>query len=153
MQLRVYLDQLVEDHHKEKASSDSQQRDDLFSAPLRANQADSGSTEHLNRDEPFGTFPCCEFLLEGHSMIPRPKGNIFIGFFASHETTSDALGFTFIQLARHPKEQERLYHDVASVLQGCPKPVCACLPLAALIYRILTKQTYSDSHRFVRTIT
>jgi len=57
-ELWAYLDQLVEDHHKENASSDSQQRDDLFSALLRANQADDGSTEHLNKDELFGTFPC-----------------------------------------------------------------------------------------------
>ncbi|KAI9567141.1 cytochrome P450 [Boletus coccyginus] len=113
-ELWAYLDQLVEDHHKEKASSESQQRDDLFSALLRANQADDGSTEHLNRDELFG--------------------NIFIGFFAGHETTSVTLAFILIQLARHPEEQERLYRDVTSVLQGCPKP------------------TYSDAHRFVRTI-
>ena len=68
-------------------------------------------------------------------MTPLPKGNIFIGFFAGHETTSVMLAFILIQLARHPEEQER----VTSVLQGCQKPVCACLPLTALICRILTK--------------
>lgn len=51
-ELWAYMDQLVEDYHKHGSSS--LERDDLFSALLRANQADDGSTEHLTKDELFG---------------------------------------------------------------------------------------------------
>lgn len=54
----AYMDQLVENYHNNGTSS--QDRDDLFSALLYANQAAEGSTEHLTKNEVFGMFPDCE---------------------------------------------------------------------------------------------
>ena len=76
-------------------------------------------------------------------------GNIFLGYFAGHETTADTLAFILIQLAHHPEEQEQLYRHVTSIFQGCQSPVCMLI-----LSDMLTadrKQEYSDAHRFSRT--
>lgn len=50
-----YMGELVKNYH-ENGSTSSQERRDLFSALLQANQEGNGSTEQLNKDELWGMF-------------------------------------------------------------------------------------------------
>ncbi|KAH7906430.1 614/534 cytochrome P450 [Hygrophoropsis aurantiaca] len=109
-ELWQYFQDLVADHNDHLTnSSTSPQRNDLFSSLLQANDAAEGSSDYLTEEELFG--------------------NMFIGFFAGHETTANTLAFALILLARHPDEQDRLYSHVKSVMKGHSVPTYSDMSL------------------------
>lgn len=57
-------------------------------------------------------------------------------FAAGHETTSNALSWTFLLLARHPEIARRLYAEVDEVLQGRP-PTLDDLPAMPFVKRVV----------------
>ncbi|KAH7886569.1 614/534 cytochrome P450 [Phlebopus sp. FC_14] len=98
-----YLRELVVQRSSKGVNAEGiPERLDLFSGLLRANENSEGSIDYLTQDEFFG--------------------NIFIGFFAGHETTACTLAFTLILLARYPEIQEDLHRHITSILKGQTAP-------------------------------
>ncbi|KAF8574645.1 cytochrome P450 [Ramaria rubella] len=54
----------------------------------------------------------------GNTSLKEDACNMFISFFAGHETTTHTLSFAFLLLAAHPDEQELLYQHITDVLGG-----------------------------------
>ncbi|KAI0705841.1 cytochrome P450 [Cytidiella melzeri] len=90
-ELELYMTELIEGR---KASDTKEERYDLFSSLLDANDEDADIT--LTHRELMG--------------------NIFIFLLAGHETTAHTLCFTFAMLALYPDEQEKLYQHIKTVI-------------------------------------
>ncbi|KAJ3484838.1 hypothetical protein NLI96_g5368 [Meripilus lineatus] len=65
-----------------------------------------------------GLLDACEGDLSGNSKLTERElmGNIFVFLLAGHETTAHTLCFAFALLALYPKEQEKLYEEIKTVL-------------------------------------
>ncbi|KAJ3484828.1 hypothetical protein NLI96_g5371 [Meripilus lineatus] len=65
-----------------------------------------------------GLLDACEDDLGGDSKLTERElmGNIFVFLLAGHETTAHTLCFAFALLALYPKEQEKLYEEIKTVL-------------------------------------
>ncbi|KZT71521.1 cytochrome P450 [Daedalea quercina L-15889] len=79
-----------------KTAEKKQERYDLFSSLLDANEDEGDGQSRLSDSELMG--------------------NIFIYLIAGHETTAHTLAFTFIMLALYQDEQEILYQHIKSVV-------------------------------------
>jgi len=79
-------------------------------------------------------------------------GNLFIFFFAGHETTAWTLANTLALLASHPDEQERLYQHIISVI-GDREPAHTdfndLAPVLSCFYEAL--RLYPTAHLMLRT--
>jgi len=65
---------------------------------------------------------------EGNSLTPEEiRDEVITILLAGHETTSNALTWTFYLLSQHPEAAAKLFAEVDSVLQGCA-PGMADLP-------------------------
>ncbi|KAG1728781.1 cytochrome P450 [Suillus lakei] len=105
----------------------TREREDLFSALLRANETANEAGGHLNDEELFG---------ENHyapiALLYLNRRNIYLGFFAGHESTSVTLALILILLAQHLDEQERLYSRTTSVLTSRSAPNLYTHPAAVI---------------------
>ncbi|OCH86802.1 cytochrome P450 [Obba rivulosa] len=79
-----------------KQSEKKEERYDLFSSLLDANEDESDGKTKLSDEELVG--------------------NIFIFLIAGHETTAHTLAYTFIMLALYPDVQEKLYEHIKGVI-------------------------------------
>ncbi|KIJ61829.1 hypothetical protein HYDPIDRAFT_176809 [Hydnomerulius pinastri MD-312] len=102
---------LLEMIHARKAADKAEERHDLFSSLLAANE-----DEGLSKDER---------KLSDSELI----GNIFIFLVAGHETTAHSLCFALAMLALYPEEQENLYQHIKSVLPDGRIPTYDDMPL------------------------
>jgi len=91
--LQKYMTEMIE---RRRNSEKKQERYDLFSSLLDANDDESDGTIKLSDSELMG--------------------NIFVYLIAGHETTAHTLAFTFIMLALYQDEQEILYQHIQSVV-------------------------------------
>ncbi|KZT05609.1 cytochrome P450 [Laetiporus sulphureus 93-53] len=87
---------MIEMIRARKTQEKKEERYDLFSSLLDANEDESDGTIKLSDSELMG--------------------NIFIYLIAGHETTAHTLAYTFIMLALHQEEQETLYQHIQSVV-------------------------------------
>lgn len=92
-ELRVYMLEMIE---ARKNSEKKEERYDLFSSLLDANEEESDGEAKLSDDE----------LL----------GNIYIFLVAGHETTAHTLCYAFGLLALYQDEQETLYQHIKSII-------------------------------------
>ncbi|KAH9938044.1 cytochrome P450 [Fomitopsis serialis] len=90
--LEHYMRDMID---RRKDSENKEERYDLFSSLLDANEEESEGSAKLS---------------DGELM-----GNIFIYLIAGHETTAHTLAFTFVMLALYQDEQEKLYQHIMSV--------------------------------------
>ncbi|KAI0279039.1 cytochrome P450 [Russula aff. rugulosa BPL654] len=97
-ELKQYMLEMVE---ARRNGDKVEERYDLFSGLLDAEQDESGNGAGLSDDELIG--------------------NMFVFLFAGHETTARTLCFTFALLALHPGEQERLYQHIKRVMSSLNK--------------------------------
>jgi len=104
-ELEQYMTEMIE---LRQHSAKTEERHDLFSSLLDANDVDSG---------------------EAKLTVSELIGNIFIFLVAGHETTAHTLCFTFAMLALYPDEQEILYQHVQSVLSSGKAPTYENMPL------------------------
>ncbi|KAI0732805.1 cytochrome P450, partial [Fomitopsis betulina] len=81
-----------------KGAEKKEERYDLFSSLLDANDEESDGAAKLSDDELMG--------------------NIFIYLIAGHETTAHTIAFAFVMLALYQDEQEKLYQHIMSVAPG-----------------------------------
>ncbi|OBZ67577.1 hypothetical protein A0H81_12404 [Grifola frondosa] len=93
---------MVEMVQARKTGEKKEERYDLFSNLLDANEEESEGQAKLSDGELIG--------------------NIFIFLIAGHETTAHTLAFTFALLALYPDEQEILYRHIKSVLPDGRRP-------------------------------
>jgi len=107
-ELELYMVEMI---HSRKNSEKGEQRYDLFSSLLEANDDEdiSGGDVKLSTSE----------LL----------GNVFIFQLAGHETTAHTLAFTFGLLALYPNEQEKLFQQIKEVLADGRHPTYEDMPL------------------------
>ncbi|KIM82774.1 hypothetical protein PILCRDRAFT_455699 [Piloderma croceum F 1598] len=101
-----YMVDLIQDR---KTSEKQEQRYDLFSGFLDANDDEDLSEAKLSMKELFG--------------------NIFIFLLAGHETTAHTLCFTFALLALYPNEQDALFQHIKQVLPEDRLPTYDEMPL------------------------
>ncbi|KAF8587184.1 cytochrome P450 [Ramaria rubella] len=94
-ELQMYMQEMIMDR---RASEVKEERDDLFSALLDANENDKEVSDQ-------------ELI-----------GNIFIFLVAGHETTAHTLCFTLGLLALEQVEQEKLFQHVTSVVPNSGLP-------------------------------
>ncbi|TFY53671.1 hypothetical protein EVJ58_g9325 [Rhodofomes roseus] len=87
---------------RRRGSEKKEERYDLFSSLLDANEEEGDGTAKLS---------------DGELM-----GNIFIYLIAGHETTAHTLAFAFVMLALYQEEQEKLYQHIMSVAPGDRPP-------------------------------
>ncbi|KAF7983462.1 hypothetical protein HWV62_21746 [Athelia sp. TMB] len=99
---------MLEQIHARQAIEKREERYDLFSSLLDAND-DSSNVDVLTQDE----------LL----------GNMFIFQLAGHETTAHTLAFTFGLLALHQDEQEKLFQHIQHLLPGGRIPSYQEMPM------------------------
>ncbi|OBZ67576.1 hypothetical protein A0H81_12405 [Grifola frondosa] len=97
--LERYMAEMVQ---ARKTAEKKEERYDLFSSLLDANEEESEGQMKLSDSELIG--------------------NIFIFLIAGHETTAHTLAFTFALLALYPDEQEILYQHIKSVLPNGRRP-------------------------------
>jgi len=97
--LEHYMRDMID---RRKDSENKEERYDLFSSLLDANEEESEGSAKLS---------------DGELM-----GNIFIYLIAGHETTAHTLAFTFVMLALYQDEQEKLYQHIMSVATGGKLP-------------------------------
>ncbi|KAF8587183.1 cytochrome P450 [Ramaria rubella] len=91
-ELQMYMQEMITDR---RASQVKEERYDLFSALLDANENDKEASKLIDQEV---------------------IGDIFVFLIAGHETTAHTLGFTLGLLALEQDEQEKLYQHVTSVL-------------------------------------
>ncbi|CCL98273.1 uncharacterized protein FIBRA_00267 [Fibroporia radiculosa] len=91
--LEQYMIQMVQER---KIAEKKEERYDLFSSLLDANDVESDGTAKLSNSEVIG--------------------NIFVFLIAGHETTAHTLAYTFILLALYQDEQETLYQHIKNVI-------------------------------------
>ncbi|KAG5731294.1 putative cytochrome P450, partial [Termitomyces sp. T112] len=103
-ELERYMTEMIH----ERQAAKNEEKYDLFSSLLGANDADSD-----------------EAKLSVNELI----GNIFIFLIAGHETTAHTLCFTFAMLALYQDEQEILYQHIQSVLAQGKLPNYETMPL------------------------
>ncbi|KAF8070554.1 cytochrome P450 [Lyophyllum atratum] len=103
-ELERYMSEMI----RERQHSKNEQRYDLFSSLLDANDIDSG---------------------EAKLTVSELIGNIFIFLVAGHETTAHTLCYTFAMLALYPDEQETLYQHIQSLLSSGKAPTYETMPL------------------------
>ncbi|KAI0279041.1 cytochrome P450 [Russula aff. rugulosa BPL654] len=94
-ELKQYMLEMVE---ARRNGNKVEERYDLFSGLLDAEQDESDNGSRLSDDELIG--------------------NMFVFLFAGHETTAHTLCFTFALLALYPDEQERLYQHIKGVMSS-----------------------------------
>ncbi|KAF9465378.1 cytochrome P450 [Collybia nuda] len=90
-ELHKYMTDMIRD----RQTSEKEERHDLFSSLLKANDEDSGGAK----------------LTESELI-----GNIYMFLIAGHESTAHTLCFAFALLALYPDEQETLFQHIKSVL-------------------------------------
>ncbi|KAI0811261.1 cytochrome P450 [Irpex lacteus] len=90
-EIEAYMTELIQER---KAANSKEERYDLFSSLLDANDEDA------------------EVTLTHSELL----GNIFIFLLAGHETTAHTLCFTFGMLALYQDEQDKLYEHIKSVI-------------------------------------
>ncbi|KZT71520.1 cytochrome P450 [Daedalea quercina L-15889] len=90
--LEKYMQDMID---ARKGSEKKEERYDLFSSLLDANEEEGDGAAKLSDDELMG--------------------NIFIYLIAGHETTAHTVAFAFIMLALYQDEQEKLYRHIMSV--------------------------------------
>ncbi|EPS98786.1 hypothetical protein FOMPIDRAFT_1037349 [Fomitopsis schrenkii] len=93
--LERYMRQMID---ARKGVEKKEERYDLFSSLLDANEEESDSAAKLSDDELMG--------------------NIFIHLVAGHETTANTIAFAFVMLALYQDEQEKLYQNIMGVAPG-----------------------------------
>ncbi|KAI8969412.1 cytochrome P450 [Trametes punicea] len=98
-ELDKYLHEMVQDRRSAKVK---EERHDLFSSLLDANEGELDTDAKLTDDE----------LL----------GNMFIFLVAGYETTAHTLAYAFILLALYQDEQEKFYQNIKSVLPSDRPP-------------------------------
>lgn len=91
--LEKYMIEMIQ---ARKTAEKKEERYDLFSSLLDANEEETDGNTKLSDSELMG--------------------NIFIYLIAGHETTAHTLAFTFILLALYQDEQEKLYQHIKSVV-------------------------------------
>ncbi|EMD35530.1 hypothetical protein CERSUDRAFT_116271 [Gelatoporia subvermispora B] len=91
--LELYMHEMV---RARKQSEKKEERYDLMSSLLDANEDESDGKTRLSDEELVG--------------------NIFIFLIAGHETTAHTLAYTFIMLALYPEEQKKLFNHIKSVI-------------------------------------
>ncbi|OSX59381.1 hypothetical protein POSPLADRAFT_1059568 [Postia placenta MAD-698-R-SB12] len=92
-ELERYMIEMIEER---RGSEKKEQRYDLFTSLLDANEEESDGITKLSDSEVMG--------------------NIFVFLIAGHETTAHTLAFTFILLALYQDQQEILYQHIKSVV-------------------------------------
>lgn len=109
------VDSMVYGIIKERRSSSARDRGDLMSMLLNAKDEDgSAMTDSQIRDE------------------------VLITFAAGHETTANALTWTWYLLSENPSSQERLLSEVDNVLRGRP-PTAEDVPKLEYTTRVLSE--------------
>ncbi|THV03109.1 cytochrome P450 [Dendrothele bispora CBS 962.96] len=119
------LDQyMLEMIHARRTSEKKEERYDLFSSLLDAND-DDGDEEFEFDDGEGGKERGKKLKLTERELI----GNIFIFLVAGHETTAHTLCYTFALLALYPDEQEKLYQQIESLMKKDRLPTYEEMPL------------------------
>ncbi|KAH6904172.1 cytochrome P450 [Coprinopsis sp. MPI-PUGE-AT-0042] len=103
-ELGMYMNEMLQ----ERARSDTSESDDLLSILLESSKGDKAQGQQLTEEE--------------------IRGNCFIFLVAGHETVAHTLCFTFALLALYQDEQEKLYQELSSVLEGGRLPVHEDMP-------------------------
>ncbi len=94
-EIDAFLDRIIETRLKNPSSQNLGPRGDLLEMLLEA------------RDD------------DGHGMTPKQlRDELFTAYFAGHETTSNALAWTWLFLSEHPDIRQRLERELDEVLQG-----------------------------------
>jgi len=92
-ELHKYILEMI---NSRKTAEKKEEKYDLLSSLLDANEEESDGTSKLSDSELVG--------------------NIFIFLIAGHETTAHTLAFVFALLALYPEEQQKLYEQTKSIL-------------------------------------
>jgi cytochrome P450 len=75
--------------------------------------------------------------LDGQGMSDQQlRDEVMTMFLAGHETTANALSWTWYLLSQHPQIEERLYAEVSQVLGGRP-PTAADMPRLVFTERVI----------------
>ncbi|RPD56051.1 cytochrome P450, partial [Lentinus tigrinus ALCF2SS1-6] len=99
VELEKYLAEMV---HARRTAEVKEERNDLFSNLLDANELEHDSAAKLSDEELIG--------------------NVFLFLVAGYETTAHTLAYAFILLALYPEEQEAFYRNIKSVLPSDRNP-------------------------------
>ncbi|KAI0326144.1 cytochrome P450 [Cubamyces sp. BRFM 1775] len=98
-ELDAYLKEMVQNR---KSATIKEERHDLFTSLLDANEDEADDKAKLTDSELFG--------------------NVFIFLVAGYETTAHTLAYAFIFLALYPEEQEKFYQNIKSILPSDRAP-------------------------------
>ncbi|KAI0720704.1 cytochrome P450 [Cerioporus squamosus] len=98
-ELEKYLAEMV---HARRTAEVKEERHDLFSNLLDANEEEHDSDAKLSDEELIG--------------------NVFLFLVAGYETTAHTLAYAFILLALYPDEQEAFYQNIKSILPSDRNP-------------------------------
>ena len=92
-----------------------------------------------------------QFSLYDQNIGDRAAGNLFISFFAGHETLTDTIAFVLTLLAIHPTEQELVYQEIRDVSGGVNIPVSVILsPREAVMSTLTVLKPLSAMARLTR---
>ena len=108
-----------------------EERYDLFSSLLDANEEETDGQTRLSNSEVMGNI--FVFLIAGHEVciLHESASSESMMLTRSPQTTAHTLAFTFIMLALYQDEQEILYQHIQSVVPEDRTPVGPPVPIIA----------------------